>query len=136
MVVELMQIIPPRNSASILLQPKAEPTRKPRMIIPKMMVSVAMMAGPPTFTIFLKLNSSPRAKSRKMTPISDHTWMLAASITDGVRGKWGLAIKPATRYPSTRGCFNFLKTSVIMPAEMRISARSAMSGASSFIYLA
>ena len=96
MVVELMQIMPPRNRASILLQPKEEPTMKPSTIMPKMMVKVAMMAGPPTLTIFLKLNSSPSAKRRKMTPMSDHTWMLAASITEGVRLKCGLAIKPAT----------------------------------------
>ncbi len=87
MVVELMQIIPPRNRASILLHPKADPTVKPRAIIPKMMVRAAMMAGPPTFTIFLKLNSSPRAKRRKMTPMSDQTWMLAASMTEGVSEK-------------------------------------------------
>ena len=96
MVVELMQIMPPRNRASILLHPKADPTTKPRKIMPMMMVRAAIMAGPPTLTIFLKLNSSPNAKSRKMTPISDHTWMLAASITEGVRVKWGLAMNPAT----------------------------------------
>jgi len=96
MVVELIQIIPPRNRASILLQPKADPTRNPSTIMPKMMVRVVMMAGPPALTIFLKLNSSPRANSRKMTPISLQTWMLAVSITDGVRVKCGLAMKPAT----------------------------------------
>ena len=95
-VVEDMEIMPPRKRASILLQPKAEPTVKPRKIIPKMMVRAAMIAGPPTFTIFLKLNSSPRANRRRITPMSDHTWMLAVSITDGVRAKCGLAMKPAT----------------------------------------
>ena len=87
MVVDDMEIIPPRKRASILLHPKAEPTVKPRKIIPKMMVRAAMMAGPPTLTIFLKLNSNPRANRRKMTPMSLQTWMLAVSMTDGVREK-------------------------------------------------
>jgi len=33
---------------------------------------------PPTFTIFLKLNSRPRANNKKITPISAHVLMLAA----------------------------------------------------------
>ena len=55
-----------------------------------------MTAGPPTLTIFLKLNSSPRANRRKMTPMSDQVWMLAVSMTEGVSAKCGLAMKPAT----------------------------------------
>ena len=96
MVVDDMEIMPPRNRASILLQPKLEPTVNPRKIMPKMMVRAAMTAGPPTFTIFLKLNSRPRANRRKITPMSDQVWMLAVSMTEGVRAKCGLAMKPAT----------------------------------------
>ena len=61
-----------------------------------MMEHAAMTAVPPTFTNFLKLNSNPSAKRRKMTPISDHVWMLAVSMTEGVSVKCGLAKNPAT----------------------------------------
>ena len=84
MVVEDIAIMPPRNRQSILLHPKAEPTAMPSMIMQKMTVQAAITAGPPTLTIFLKLNSSPNAKSRKMTPMSAHTFMLALSMTEGV----------------------------------------------------
>ena len=51
------------------------------------MEQAAMTAVPPTFTNFLKLNSKPNAKSKKMTPISDHVWILAVSMTEGVSVK-------------------------------------------------
>ena len=35
------------------------------------LVHAAIIAVPPTFISFLKLNSNPKAKSRKITPISD-----------------------------------------------------------------
>lgn len=136
MVVEDMAIIPPKKRQSILLHPKPEPTATPSIIIQKMTVHAAITAGPPTFTIFLKLNSSPKAKSRNITPISAQTWMLACSITEGVKGMWGLAKKPATTYPSTRGCFNFLKTSVIMPAHINMRAKSDIKGSNSDIMFA
>ena len=46
--------------------------------------SVMDSAVPPTFTIFLKLNSSPNANRRKITPISAQVLILAESITEGV----------------------------------------------------
>ena len=55
-----------------------------------------MIAEPPTFISFLKLNSKPNAKSKKMTPISDQVWILAVSMTEGVSVKCGLAKNPAT----------------------------------------
>ena len=55
-----------------------------------------MTAVPPTFISFLKLNSNPKAKSKKITPISDHVWILAVSMTEGVSVKCGLARNPAT----------------------------------------
>ena len=69
---------------SLGLHPKAEPTPTPSIIIQKMTVQAAITAGPPTLTIFLKLNSKPKAKSRKMTPMSAQTFILALSITEGV----------------------------------------------------
>ena len=125
-MVDDIAIIPPRNRLSIRCQPKPIPTPIPNKIIQKMMVQAAMMAEPPTLTIFLKLNSKPRANSKKMTPISAHVLILAVSITEGVYGICGLARNPATTYPKTRGCFNFLNNKVITPAQINISARSAI----------
>ena len=96
MVVEDMAIIPPRKMESIRDQPEAFPTVNPRKIMPMMMVSAAMMAGPPTLRIFLMLNSSPSAKRRKITPMSAQRWTFAPSVTEGRKEKWGLARKPAT----------------------------------------
>lgn len=50
--------------------------------------------------------------------------MLAVSITEGVYCMCGLARKPATTYPSTKGCLSFLNSSVISPAQTNIKARS------------
>ena len=41
----------------------------------------------------------------------------------------GPAIIPATIYPKTTGCFNHLKTNVIIPAAINITARSEIRGA-------
>ena len=79
-----MAIIPPRKIQSIRCQPNPVPTATPNNIIQKMMVHAAIIATPPTFTIFLKLNSNPSANSRKITPISAQVCILAVSITDGV----------------------------------------------------
>ena len=45
------------------------------------MVQAEITAEPPTFISFLKLNSSPKAKSKKITPISDQVWMRTAYKT-------------------------------------------------------
>ena len=124
MVVEDMAIIPPRKILSIRCQPKPVPTVIPKRIIQNIMVQAAMIAAPPTFTIFLKLNSSPSANRRNITPISAQVCILAVSITEGVYGICGLARKPATTYPSTNGCFSFLNNSVMIPAQIRINAKS------------
>ena len=93
------------------------------------MAQAEMTAEPPTFISFLKLNSSPKAKSRKITPISDQVWIFAVSTTEGVKEKCGLQRNPATIYPKTNGCFNFLKISVMTPAQIKISAKSLIRGA-------
>ena len=41
----------------------------------------------------------------------------------------GHSIIPATIYPKTTGCFNHLKTNVIIPAAINITARSEIRGA-------
>ena len=96
MVVEDMANIPPKYRQSICFHPKDQPTNIPTSIMQKMMVQAAMTAVPPTFTSFLKLNSSPKANNRKITPISDQVWIFAISMTEGVKGTWGLAKNPAT----------------------------------------
>ena len=70
MVVELMASIPARKMQSILLHPKAWPTRTPSVIMQKTMATVAMMGEAPIFNIFLNEKSKPREKSVKMTPMS------------------------------------------------------------------
>ena len=84
MVVDDMANIPPRNRQSIRLHPKSEPTLTPKKIIQKMMVQAAITAEPPTLTIFLKLNSNPKANKRNITPMSAHTCTLSLSTTEGV----------------------------------------------------
>ena len=126
-VVEDIAIMPPRKRQSMRCQPKLIPTPIPNSIMQKIIVQAAMTAEPPTFTIFLKLNSRPSANNKNITPISAHILIFAVSITEGVKGIWGLARKPATTYPSTKGCFNFLNSSVMTPAQIKISARSAIS---------
>ena len=63
----IMGSILAENRLSIRCQPNPIPTAIPRRIIQKIMVQAAITAVPPTLTIFLKLNSNPRAKSKKMT---------------------------------------------------------------------
>ena len=79
-----MAIIPPKKMQSIRCHPKLIPTPIPKRIIQNIMVQAAMTAVPPTFTIFLKLNSSPNANRRKITPISAQVLIFAESITEGV----------------------------------------------------
>jgi hypothetical protein len=69
-----------------------------------------------------------------MTPISDQVWILAVSMTEGVSVKCGLARNPATMYPNTKGCLRRLKTSVITPAQIKISAKSLIRGANSDMF--
>lgn len=52
--------------------------------------------------------------------------ILSVSVTVGIAVIAGPANTPATIYPSTTGCFNFLKSSVTSPAENNITARSDM----------
>jgi len=72
MVVDDMAIIPPRKRQSIRFQPNAMPTPMPSNIMQKITVQAAITAVPPTLTIFLKLNSSPKANNKKITPMSAH----------------------------------------------------------------
>ena len=55
-----------------------------------------MKAVLPTWNSRLKLNSNPKANSRKMIPISDHSLMTAVWVMVGKRLKCGPTRKPAT----------------------------------------
>ena len=68
-VVDDIDSMPPRKTLSVDVQPSSLPAMNPVHIIPVMMTSAVSSAGPPTLTSFLKLNSSPSEKSRKMMPI-------------------------------------------------------------------
>ena len=83
-VVDDMASIPARKIQFISLHPKDCPTVNPSSIIQKMMVMAAMTGAAPIFRIFLKEKSSPREKSRKITPMSAHVCTSALSITDMV----------------------------------------------------
>ena len=84
MVVDDIANIPPKKRQSIRLQAKSVPTLTPRKIIQKIIVHAAIIADPPTLTIFLKLNSRPKANNRNITPISAHKCTFSLSTTDGV----------------------------------------------------
>ena len=99
-----------------------------------MMVSEAITGAAPIFSIFLNEKSSPREKSRKMTPMSAHVCTSARSITDIVYGICGLTINPATIYPSTSGCLSLLNSKVTVPATTRISAKSFTNSGNSAIF--
>ena len=106
-------------------QPRTEPTVRPTMNIPMQLVPAVMSALLPTLSNFLKLNSSPRAKSRKMMPISDHCSTDSTLEMAGRRPRCGLTRNPAMMYPSIGGCFRAREMTVKMPAAIRMTARSA-----------
>ena len=54
----------------------------PRNIMEKMMVLTAITGAAPIFNIFLNEKSSPKEKSRKMTPMSAQVCTSARSTTD------------------------------------------------------
>ena len=81
---------------SILLHPNSPPVNMPTSIIPIMTETAAMIGAAPIFKIFLNENSRPRAKSRKMTPMSLHSLMPSMSVTLGIYVMFGEARKPAT----------------------------------------
>ena len=88
------------------------------------MEHVEIIGEIPVFMIFLNEKSNPNENKRNITPMSPHILMLVLSTTDMIYGMCGLTIKPATTYPSTNGCFSFLKTMVTTPATTRMRARS------------
>ena len=94
-VVELIDSRPPRKRLSIIVHPKALPATIPTVNIPMQMVTAVMSALLPTLSSFLKLNSSPRAKRRKMMPISDH-WLTDSVLEMTLMSpRCGLTMKPA-----------------------------------------
>ena len=66
-----MANIPPKYRQSMRCHPKDHPTKIPTNIIQNIMVHAAIIAVPPTFIGGGEQNSNPKAKSRKITPISD-----------------------------------------------------------------
>ena len=69
MVVDDMESMPPRKRQLMLEKPSTWPMQKPAHIMPITMISAVTTAEPPALMSFLKLNSSPRLKSRTMIPI-------------------------------------------------------------------
>ena len=96
MVVDDMQSIPPRKREFISSHPKRRPTMNPNPIMPRTMVLAAMIAVLPTWSSFLKENSSPMAKSRKRTPISPHIVTCSSWSTQESPRTYGPTNIPAT----------------------------------------
>ena len=71
-MVDDMEIIPPRKMQSILLHPMSVPTPAPVRIIIVITVTAIVKALPPTVASFLKLKSRPRPNIRNIMPISAH----------------------------------------------------------------
>ena len=123
-----MAIIPPKKMQSIRFPPKAVPTATPNNIIQNIIYCTSSdYSGSPTFTIFLKLNSSPKANSKKITPMSAQVCMFAVSITEGYKPceDWPKACNDITQ---NQRLFQFLNNSVIIPAQISINAKSAIKG--------
>ena len=57
-------------------------------IIQNIIVQAAIIAAPPTLTIFLKLNSSPKANSKKITPMSAQVCMILLGVAVGTAFGW------------------------------------------------
>ena len=83
-VVDELASIPPRNRLSMKDHPISRPSQYPVAVIKAISTKAVIEAAPPTRNNFLKLNSSPRLKRRKITPISASVLILSLSITDGV----------------------------------------------------
>ena len=96
MVVDDMEIMPPRKMLSTAAKPSSLPTRKPRPIIPTTIIRAVITAGAPTASNFLKLNSNPNENSRITMPICAQNSILTSVVTEGKSEKCGLAMKPAT----------------------------------------
>ena len=90
--VDDIESIPPRKMLLMWEKPSDMPVPYPTNIIPATIVT----AVPPTLSSLRNENSSPMAKSRKMTPMSAHTRMLDASETVGMNDTEGPASTPAT----------------------------------------
>ena len=69
MVVDDMDIMPPRKMAFTVEKCSILPTTKPRPSMPVTIIRQVMMAELPTLSSFLKLNSSPKENSSTMMPI-------------------------------------------------------------------
>ena len=95
MVVDDMASIPARKCPFMRDQPRAPATMMPMVIMEKMMVMAAMTGANPILRIFLNEKSSPRAKSRNITPICAHVSMFSWSTIENVNEKLGDTMKPA-----------------------------------------
>ena len=86
-VVDDMEIMPPRKMLLTRPYPRNLPTTKPRLIMPSTMMRAVMIADPPTSISFLKLNSNPSENSRTMMPICAQNSIFASTATDGNKAK-------------------------------------------------
>ena len=84
----------------------------------------------PTATSFRRLNSSPSANMRRMTPSSESVWTIPTSATSGT-GTCGPTMRPARMYPSTTGCRSRSKRTVVTAATPRTTTRASRNACTS-----
>ena len=124
MVVDDMEIMPPRNTQFMLLSPKMHPTPNPAKVMPVMIIRAVTTADDPEFISLRKENSRPMENMSTTMPNSAQKLIFSRLEIEGRYSNFGLARNPARIYPSTTGCFSFLKSRVTMAPSRRIHARS------------
>ena len=82
-VVEDMDIMPPRKMQLMVFRCSKQPTPKPAKVIPVMMMSAVTIAEEPALTSFLKLNSRPRVNMRTTMPRSAQKLMFSPLVIEG-----------------------------------------------------
>ena len=70
MVVDDIDIMPPRKMQLMEFMCSKHPTPKPAIVIPTMIIRAVMMAELPELSSFLKLNSRPRVNISTTIPTS------------------------------------------------------------------
>ena len=131
MVLDMLRR-PARKMLSMGLQLMACPSRKPITNTPRNLLPAVTRADVPAPRSFLKLNSRPRPNIRKMIPI----WLQSSTVSMLLIPNTpicGPMMKPAIMYPSMVGCLSARQIMVMIPAEMRITARSRTKLTSSLI---
>ncbi len=94
-VVEDIEIIPPKKIQFMVLKCSRHPTPKPANVIPVMMIRAVTTADEPEFISLRKLNSRPIVNISTTIPKSAQNLMFSRLDMEGRYSKLGLARNPA-----------------------------------------